>query len=72
MELDVGRARVLVGVPEAAGLEEARGDRAALGQQILESRERGPVWLGVAVVGMRAGDLADRVEVEVVLEVGAD
>ena len=28
MELDVGRARVLVGVPEAAGLEEARGDRA--------------------------------------------
>ena len=72
MELDVGRARLLVGVPEAAGLEQSRGDRAGLEQQILQARPHGAVRLRDAVVGVVAGAFADRVEIEMILQVAAD
>jgi hypothetical protein len=39
VELDVG-LRAGVGIPEAAGFEERRGDRALPRQQVLQARQR--------------------------------
>ena len=69
MELQVRRPRVGVGIPEAAGLEEAGGHRTRPREQILQPGQNRKVRLRVTVVGMRAGDLADAVEVEMVLKV---
>ena len=67
-----GERACLVGVPEAAGLEQGRGDRAGLEQQILQARPHGAVRLRDAVVGVVAGAFADRVEIEVILQIAAD
>ena len=72
VELDVGLRGGPVGVPEAAGLEEGRGDRAALEQEVLHACPDRAVQLGVVVVGVVAACIRDGVEVEVVLEVRAD
>ncbi len=72
MELNVRRARGLVGVPEPAGLEQGRGDRAGLEQQILQARPERAVRLRHAIVGVIAGAFADRVEIEMILHVGAN
>ena len=44
-----------IGVPEAAGLEEGRGDRAAPEQDVLQAGPERAVQLGVVVVGVVAG-----------------
>ena len=62
----------LVGVPEAAGLEQARGHRPLLEQQILQAGPGRAVQLGVVVVGVVAGAFGDDEEIEMVLQVGAD
>ncbi len=72
MKLDVGGAGVGVGVPEAARLEERRGDGALAGEEVLQARDGGPVRFGVAVVGVGAGAFGDDEEVDVVLQVRAD
>ncbi|MNT55068.1 hypothetical protein D3C72_1922750 [compost metagenome] len=37
MELDIRRPRIRIGVPEAAGLEQARGHRAGAEEHILQA-----------------------------------
>jgi hypothetical protein len=46
--------------------------RGPCGEEVLQPGQRREVQLGVAVIGMRAGHLADAVEVEVILQVLAD
>ena len=72
MELDVGPVGVAARRPEAARLEQGRGDRPCLVRQILQARQSGPVRLEHAVIGVIAGTFGDDVEVEMVLQVGAD
>ena len=72
MELGVGLGGRPIGVPEAAGLEEGRGDRAALEQDVLDACPDRAVQLDVVVVGVVAAALGHGVDVEMVLEVRAD
>jgi hypothetical protein len=72
VELGVGPGGGLVRVPETPGLEERRGYRAALVEDVLEASPDAAVQLHVVVVGVVPGAFADRVDVEVVLEGGAD
>lgn len=71
VELEIGAAGEGVGVPEAAGLEEGGGDGTPAGRKVLQARQRRPVRLGVAVIGVRAGAFGDGEEVELVLKVRA-
>jgi hypothetical protein len=71
-ELDVGAAGGGIGVPEAPSLEEGGGDGAFAGQEVLQARQRRPMRLGVAVIGVGAGAFGDDEEVKVVLQVRAD
>ncbi len=67
-----GCARGRIGIPEAAGLEEAGGHRPFLEQQILQAGPGRAVELCVIVVGEVARAFGDDEEVEMVLQVLAD
>ena len=69
MELDVGRTRAGLRVPETAGLEQAGGDRSLAQEQVLQPCPRGVMRLVVLVVGVVAGALGDDEQVEVILQV---
>src|SRR5690606_25802475 len=71
MELDVRRARARVGVPEAARLGQVRGDRPAAEGVVLEARPQLAVQARVLVVAVGAAQLADHVNVDVILEIPA-
>src|SRR6185295_4800572 len=64
--------RFLVGIPEAAGLEEARCHRPVTEDKITQTGNRRPMRLGIFVVGMIAGAFADDAEIEMILEIRSD
>ena len=72
VELDIGRARLAVRVPKAAGLEQAGGDRSFLEEKILQASPDGPVQLGDVIVGMIARAFGDDEEIEMILQILAD
>ena len=76
MELDIGpslrRVPAAVAIPEAAGLEQGGGDRAAAEQQIFEAGPERAMRPGIAVIAMVAGAFGDGIEIEMVLEIGSD
>ena len=72
MELDIGRSRSLVRVPESASLEKRRGHGAGLEGEILETRPGGAMGLGDPIVGVVARAFGDRVQIQVILHVRAD
>ena len=72
MKLDVGQRRGLVGIPEGAGLEEARGRRPALEHDVLQTGPQGEMRLGVGIIAVGPGTFRDGEEIEMVVQVPAD
>src|SRR6185295_1627966 len=64
--------RLLVDIPEAAGLEEARCNWPVTEEKIAQAGDRRPMRLGIFVVGMIAGAFADDAEIEMILEIRSD
>ena len=72
VKLDVRRARVRVGVPESAGIDQGGGDRALPEQNVLHDGPEGAVGPGDLVVAEVAAALAHHIDVHVVLQVLPD
>lgn len=72
VELDIRRTGLGIGIPEAAGLEERRGDRTGPEQDILNPGPKCPVEFCNTVISVIARAFSDDEKIQVILKVSTD